>query len=152
MTRQALKEDYPGPDYACLGFMSGEALKYYLGAFMIMALEHLDTDDAIVEAAVNALTPPAVMPPAGLDVSSMKPDQLALHKQFVERWNRDLPKIMQWWQARVNGFSAAQQEVILAFLRHKNDFMRSKRYPESCLPESAVVYWSQQVSGKAGQA
>ena len=57
VTLEDLWETYPGPPDACLGFMSTEAFKYFLPAYLSIFLEHRDRADTIADAAVFVLVP-----------------------------------------------------------------------------------------------
>src|SRR5436190_2091938 len=48
---------YVGDESACLSFMSPEAFRYYLPAYMFVAIDHYDCADITASSAVNALLP-----------------------------------------------------------------------------------------------
>ncbi len=56
VTLAALRS-YRGDASACLAFMSPEAFRYYLPAYMLIALDDYAEADAIADSALNMLTP-----------------------------------------------------------------------------------------------
>lgn len=50
------EEEYPGPHNACLSFMSPQAFRYYLPAYMMIAIDNYETSDAD-NVVVSALEP-----------------------------------------------------------------------------------------------
>ena len=87
ITLQCLRT-YRGDGSACLSFMSPEAFRYYLPAYMLIALDNYGEADLIADSAVNALTPQPRGP------------------------------LQRFWEERVSEFTRDQKRAILAFLRH----------------------------------
>jgi hypothetical protein len=58
VTLDSLRSGYPGPASACLNFMSPEAFRYYLPAFLIITMEDPVEADAIVDTVISSLRPP----------------------------------------------------------------------------------------------
>lgn len=83
-----LRKNYAGPPDACLSFMSPHAFRYYLPAFMVIAITDHDIADMVAHSALNALLPP--------EDEGQK----------------------SWWQKRVSGFTPTQREAITLFLEY----------------------------------
>ena len=97
ITLPRLRDDYPGPHDACLSFMSPEAFRFYLPAYMVITINDYKEADTAGDAAMFAVTPPA---------------------------DRSL---VPWWQERISGFNAKQRSAIRSFLeyvdeKHAQDF------------------------------
>ena len=101
----AALEDYPGPHYACLSFMSGAAFRHFLASYMTMALT--DPLDPCVDATQFALTPPVYE--AALDELARAHGSDTCSAETVGRQRR-------WWEQRVVGFTSTQIDAIVAFL------------------------------------
>jgi hypothetical protein len=80
-------KSYRGDASACLYFMSVDAFRYYLPAYMLIALDNYAEADVVADTAVNALTPQPLGP------------------------------LQKFWAERLAGFSPKQREAIVAFLR-----------------------------------
>jgi hypothetical protein len=87
ITLKALKA-YRGDRSACLSFMSPDAFRYYLSAYMLIALDNYADADVVGDSAVNALTPQPRGP------------------------------LQQFWIERASGFTQEQKSAIVAFLQH----------------------------------
>ena len=114
ITPDGLSRDYPGPEDACLSFMSPRAFLFYLPAFMTMAVQYRDHAP---DSAVPALCPPRENPElyrsaerahreAGLEGVSnpFAPEQVRARRK--------------WWNERTAGFGAQQQQAIVSFLEY----------------------------------
>lgn len=91
ITLEDLKSEYPGPPDACLSFMSPEAFRYFLPAYMRFFLERWDEADAIADAAVFVLIPTSD------------------------------PKLVQWQLDRFRGFDHRQRRAIADFLAYAGE-------------------------------
>jgi hypothetical protein len=89
LSLHCLNSEYIGDASACLGFMRGEAVRYYLPAFMLMSLDEYDNADLIVDSTIAALTP-------------------------QEQGGKKLQQFAAWAEL----FSEKQHNVIYKFLHH----------------------------------
>ncbi len=89
ITLESLAEEYGGDGAACLAFMTPEAYRFYLPAYMLISIDHPGTGDVLADAAVGSLAP----------------------------WPDPTPRLQAWWAERVSDFSPAQRKVIVEFLR-----------------------------------
>ena len=92
-------QSYKGDESAALNFMSPDAFRYYLPAFILVSLERFRDSDLVPDAVISALT----LPDRGDPLYKYKYD-------------------------RIKGFSPDQARAIRAFLEymiksHKNDFV-----------------------------
>ena len=106
ITSRRLVEDYAGDPSACLAFMTPEGWRYYLPAYLLIALQP-DEADVIADAVVGALTHPrartASFTRVAIDLELEPETVLAAHtKRFVER---------------ISGLTAAELEAVRAVLR-----------------------------------
>ena len=136
VTLESLK-DYAGPPDACLSFMSGPALRYYLPAFMLIALEEPLTgatstwEMSLVDVAKTSLNPPRYRPEVhALEQTLTPPAQQSTSPEATDR-------LRTWWEDRMQGFTRAQRDAIVAFLtrmqeRHADDEV-----------QHALAYWRQ---------
>lgn len=92
ITLKSLQDEYNGDGSACLCFMSSEAFRYYLPAYMIIAINEYLEADVIRDSAIYALSPPA-------------------DNDLIESWNE-----------KISNFSDKQKEAIIKFLQfiHEN--------------------------------
>jgi hypothetical protein len=141
ITLDGLRRDYPGPEDACLSFMSPRAFRFYLPAFLSMAVQYRDQAP---DSAVPALCPPRenaelyrlaeeAHREAGLeDVSNpFAPEQVRARRK--------------WWNERTAGFGAQQRQAIVSFLEymfqeHGDDYPATDR-----TLQEALDYWKQAV-------
>jgi hypothetical protein len=107
-------EAYPGPANACYAFMSGEAFRFYLPAFMLIALDEPLSgprsrwEASMVDVAVWALNPPRY-----------RPEIHALEKGLTDNpvtSPESMAGLRTWWDARIAPLNRAQRQAILAFL------------------------------------
>jgi hypothetical protein len=89
---------YAGDESACLSFMSPVAFRYYLPAYMLVAIDHYDDADVTANSAVNALIP------------------------------QTSKGLAEFWTDRTSGFSDHQKGAIVAFLsfmegNHGSDYL-----------------------------
>lgn len=52
-----LRNEYEGDESACLFFILGKTVQYYLPAYMLISLDQYDDADMIVDSVINVLTP-----------------------------------------------------------------------------------------------
>jgi len=78
---------YRGDASACLSFMSPEACRFYLPAYMLIAIDNHDEADVVAESAWSMLLP------------------------------KDDPSLADYWRERAAGFSPKQRKAIVSFLR-----------------------------------
>ena len=58
ITWKSLEKDYPGEACSCLCFMTPEAARFYLPAYMVIAINNYDEADVVASTALNFLLPP----------------------------------------------------------------------------------------------
>ena len=92
ITLKSLRDEYNNDGSACLSFMSPEAYRYYLPAYMIIAINEYEDADVIGDSAIHALSFP----------------------QDNE--------LIKFWIQRNSNFSDKQEEAITKFLQfmHEN--------------------------------
>jgi hypothetical protein len=135
ITLESLK-DYAGPPDACLSFMSGAALRYYLPAFMLIALEEplgratSNWEMSLVDVAATTLNPPRYRPEVHALEQTMTPS--ALQSTSPEATAR----LRTWWDDRMQGFRPAQRDAIVAFLTR----MQERRADDE--GRRALAHWS----------
>jgi hypothetical protein len=106
MTLRHLVDDYAGDATACLAFMTPEGWRYYLPAYLVIALQP-DEAGAIADAVVGTLTHPrartAAFTRVAIDLGLEPETVLAQHTgRFVDR---------------MSGLTAAELEAVRAVLR-----------------------------------
>ena len=111
ITLDSLSHAYPGDGSACLSFMSPAAYQFYLPAYMLIAIDSYNEADVTADAAMFSLTP----------------------------WREPESDMYAWWKTKVTGFTFAQREAIVAFLKyllvaHSEEWV-------SHSPKEALVYW-----------
>lgn len=130
ITLKGLREEYPGPPDACLSFMSSEAFRFYLPAYMWIAVEAYEAADVVAEAAVFALTPPRederlfkiAEQAGGPGPNPFSPEQVR--------------KRHSWWLERVSGLTGAQRRAVIVFLQSIDQSHGSR------FSREALDYWS----------
>ncbi|NOZ85134.1 MAG: hypothetical protein GXP49_02495 [Deltaproteobacteria bacterium] len=92
ITLKLLQDEYNCDGSACLAFMSPEAFRYYLPAYMIIGVTEYEEADLIGDAAIYALSPPQ-------------------DNGLIESWSQ-----------KISVFSEKQKEIIAKFLQfmHEN--------------------------------
>lgn len=105
ITLRHLLEDYDGDPSACLAFMTAEGWRYYLPAYLLIALEW-ETADAVGDAVVGALTHPR----ARTETYARVADDLGLECDEVLRAQTTR------FEERVSGLDAAEIDAIRAVL------------------------------------
>jgi hypothetical protein len=114
VTLETLKE-YEGPANTCCSFMSGEALRFYLPAFMLIALDEpldgprSDWEASMVDVATWALLPPRYRPEVHALEQSLNPAHEVTSPESMAR-------LRQWWDGRIAGLSENQRGAIVVFL------------------------------------
>jgi hypothetical protein len=102
-----LLDEYPGDPSACLAFMTAEGWRYYLPAYLLMALEW-DEAGAITDAVVGALTHPLRRPAPLHRVAR----DLGLEPETV------LAQHTERFEQRVSGLTAAEGDAVRSVLLH----------------------------------
>ena len=87
LTLHDLRDNYRGDESACLCFMSPEAYRFYLPAYMLFSLDPESLGHVIRDAAFYSLTPP------------------------------DDANQRAWWQRRASVLDAAQCRAVLGYLQ-----------------------------------
>lgn len=135
VTLESLK-DYAGPPDACLSFMSGAALRYYLPAFMLIALTEPLTgatsnwEMSLVDVATTTLNPPRYRPEVHALEQTLTPSaQQSTSPEATDR-------LRTWWEDRMQGFPRAQRDAIVAFLTR----MQERRADDEV--QYALAHWS----------
>jgi hypothetical protein len=134
ITRRHLFDDYPGDPTACLAFMQPDGWRYYLPAYLLIALDW-DESDAVGDAVVGALTHPRAMAESFTRVANdlgLDPDVvIAQHSQRFEK--------------RMAGLSPAELEAVRLVLEHLADRVEAENTPfQSRLPNGpreALASW-----------
>ncbi len=112
-------QEYEGPASACYSFMSGAALRFYLPAFMLIALDEphsgprSDWEASMVDVAVWALNPPRYRP----EVHALEKTLSASPVSSPE----SMAKLREWWDSRMAGFTVAQRQAIVSFLERVHE-------------------------------
>ena len=112
--------DYEGPANACCSFLSAAAFRYYLPAFMRIALDEpldgprSDWEASMVDVAVWALLPPRFRPEVHALEQSLEPPLAVSSPEATAR-------LRAWWDARVTGFTSDQRRAIVAFLARMHE-------------------------------
>jgi hypothetical protein len=118
VTLETLKA-YEGPANACYSFMSGAALRYYLPAFMLIALDEppsgprSDWEASMLDVAVWALNPPRYRAEVHALEKTLSPSPVSSPESMA--------KLREWWDLRMIGFTAAQRQAIVAFLERMHE-------------------------------
>jgi hypothetical protein len=111
VTLTSLQSEYVGDGSACLGFLSPAAFRYYLPAYMLIAVDHYYNADVIADSAWSSLNPS--------------------YPEGTEMWL--------WWHERVCEFSSEQIRAIVGFLRFL-DAAYGEAYPLQG-PKDAISFW-----------
>lgn len=115
VTLESLK-NYAGPPDAYLSFMSGAALRYYLPAFMLIALEEpldgatCNWEMSLVYVAATTLNPHRYRPEVHALEQTLTPPALQSTSPDAAA------RLRTWWEDRMQGLTRAQRDAILAFL------------------------------------
>ena len=118
MTYRVIREGLTTPESAALTFMSPEGFRYFLPAYMLIALEEYDISDVTAESAILSLTPDVL--------------------EFTG--NADDPG--SWFGRRVGGFTDAQRRAIAGFLLAMQE-MHGQDFSEDSSPMAALErYWA----------
>jgi hypothetical protein len=137
VTLEGLRNGYEGPPDACLCFMSGDALRYYLPAFMHIAMRDYASNDMVCEAAMSALTPPTAHPE--LFAAAKREGTPDEHNPYAEA---NVARQRAWWDARVAGLAPAQREAIVAFLSYMQETHGADFAGSFTGPAPALAYWT----------
>ncbi len=127
VTLEDLHAHYEGPITACLSFMSPEAFRYYLPAFMRMAISEGEWAADFAETTTFALTPPHYDP----RLEAIPPRETS----------EALARRLEWWKICVSVFSMAEGKAILAYLNYLADQLEGPDR-EICFPKEALAYWA----------
>jgi hypothetical protein len=102
-----LREDYEGDSTACLAFMTPEGWRYYLPAYLLIALEWNESD-AIGDAVVGAVTHPR----ARVESYSRVATDLGLEPEAVLATHSDR------FEERMSGLDEFELAAVRAVLEH----------------------------------
>jgi hypothetical protein len=92
---------YVGADAACLAFMSSDAFRYFLPAFLLITIDEFESIDLVGPSTVHYLTP----------------------------WHDESDEAMRTYEEqRFGAFTPAQQEAIELFLEYMRDVHRDDLY------------------------
>lgn len=130
ITLKGLREESPGPPDACRCFMSPEAFRFYLPAYMRIAVEEYEAADVVAETVIFALMPPRederlfkiAEQAGGLGPNLFSPEQVQQRHA--------------WWLERVSGLTDAQRRAVIVFLRSIDQSHGSR------LSREALECWS----------
>jgi hypothetical protein len=107
LTLRHLLDEYAGDPSACLAFMVPEGWRYYLPAYLLMALER-DEADVITDAVIGALTHPRARAAAFARVAQ----DLDLDPEVV------LDEHTERFEQRMSGLTAAELAAVRTVLVH----------------------------------
>jgi hypothetical protein len=118
ITLRHLLHDYPGDPTACLAFMQPEGWRYYLPAYLVIALDWVESD-AVGDAVVEALTHPQARVESFTRVANdlgLDPDDvIAAHSERFEE--------------RISGLSPAELDAVRLVLEHLVDVVEAANAP-----------------------
>ena len=129
---RSLRGEYPGPHDACLSFMSAEAFRFFLPAYMVIAVEEQQTSDAATDTAIFALAPPRYRPELDELARSIN-EQVAqedpdLDVETLHRGSgtsrESVRELRAWWELRVADFTPEQRDAIVAFLEYSSSVLK----------------------------
>jgi len=135
ITLRRLLDDYAGDPTACLAFMQPEGWRYYLPAYVLMALDW-EESEAIGDAVVGALTNPRARVESFTRVANdlgLEPDDvIAAHsKRFEER---------------MSGLAPGELEAVRLALEHLVDVVEASNAPFQTqlpnAPREALDSWA----------
>ncbi len=136
LDKAAIIQGYEGPPDACLTFMAPEAYRYFLPAFMKMAVLEYEPGDTMCQAALSSLVPPSFDP---------KLYELAKLPGMTDATNpcseANVKGRRIWWEARVAGFTPEQRGAIVVFLEHLNRTHGRDYAYDSSGPAAALKHW-----------
>jgi hypothetical protein len=107
ITLRHVREDYEGDPTACLAFMTPQGWRYYLPAYLLMALDW-EASDAVGDAVVGSLTHPRAREASYARVA----DDLNLDREEV------LAAQTERFEQRMSGLSADELEAVRLVLEH----------------------------------
>ncbi len=136
-------QTYGGDASACLSFMTTEAFRYYLPAYMLIAIDNYY--EAPADVPLFHLSPPRRADKA------RRTEFLEQVQEFTPAQRQEIREILSheadeerrtWFLERVRGFAPAQCEAIRAFLRymkteHGGDF-------STLTLDNAIAFWETQ--------
>lgn len=136
ITLRHLFDDYPGDPTACLAFMQPEGWRYYLPAYVVIALDWQESD-AVGDAVVGALTHPRARVESFTRVANdlgLDPDDvIATHSERFEE--------------RMSGLSPSELEAVRNVLEHLGDVVEAANAPFQTElpngPREALESWRQ---------
>jgi hypothetical protein len=134
VTLRHLLDDYPGDASACLAFMTPEGWRYYLPAYLLMALAW-DESNAVGDAVVGSLTHPRARKDAFTHVAH----DLGLEPEAV------LAAQSERFEQRMSGLTAAEVDAaraVLAYLAERvDDDHERMQVALPNLPRQALESW-----------
>jgi hypothetical protein len=134
ITLRHLFDDYPGDQTACLAFMEPEGWRYYLPAYLLIALDWNESD-TVGDAIVGALTHPS----ARVESFTRVANDLGLEPAAV------IATHSARFKERMSGLSPAAVNVARMVLEHLADRVEAENAPfQSRLPNGpreALASW-----------
>ena len=130
-----LLDDYAGDPTACLALMTPEGWRYYLPAYLLMALDWKESD-AVGDAVVGALTHPR----ARVESFTRVANDLGLEPEEV------LAKHSERFEARMSGLSADELAAVRAVLEYLAELVEATNAPFQAQlqngPREALDSWA----------
>jgi hypothetical protein len=123
ITLHHLFDNYPGDPTACLAFMQPEGWRYYLPAYVLMALDW-EESDAVGDAVIGALTHPR----ARVESFTRVANDLGLEPEDV------LTRHSERFEERMSGLSAGELEAVRSVLEHLAAQVDASNAPFQTLP------------------
>jgi hypothetical protein len=141
VTLIGLRRDYPGDASACLGFMTNEAFRYYLPAYLVMCIkEGLEDLDSCLSSTIDCLTLPT-SEDRGQVREFLRTAPLFCYSEIrLPHLKGETQRFLQ----KMSGFSTCQERAIAMFLR----FMR-EMYPADLgrkIDAAMERYWNMRIA------
>jgi hypothetical protein len=135
ITLRHLCDDYPGDPTACLAFMQPEGWRYYLPAYLVIALDWRESD-AVGDAVVGALTHPR----ARLESFTRVANDLGLDPDDVVAAHSER------FEERLSGLSPTEVAAVRMVLEHLADRVEAENAPFQTRlpngPREALESWA----------
>lgn len=134
ITLRHLFDDYAGDASACLAFMTPEGWRYYLPAYLLIALEW-EESDAVGDSVVGVLTHPR----ARVDSFTRVAQDLGLEPESV------LAAHSARFEERMSGLTDAELEAVRGVLLHLAEHVEARNAPYQAQlpngPREALESW-----------
>jgi hypothetical protein len=138
ITLRHLFDDYPGDATACLAFMQPEGWRYYLPAYLLIALDW-EESDAVGDAVVGILTHPR----GRVESFTRVANDLDLDPEGV------LATHSKRFEERMSGLSAAELDAVRWVLEHLANLVEAANAPYQDRlpngPRDALASWERTV-------